>query len=94
MYDWILQGRGGSGCEILEGRKVRDEEGEVVDDGNTALDKGRGGEGEDDDDLLLGDAVVHTSSRSARDEHSEKNRTTQVRAEKASSGEGEGQTVA
>jgi hypothetical protein len=51
--------------------EVRDEGGEVVDDGNTALDGGRGGRGEDDDDLLLGEAVVHTSSRSARDEHDE-----------------------
>jgi hypothetical protein len=51
--------------------EVRDEGGEVVDDGNTALDGGRGGRGEDDDDLLLGEAVVHTASRSARDEHDE-----------------------
>jgi hypothetical protein len=57
-----------SALEVME---VRYEGGEAVDDGNTSLDGGRGGRGEDDSDLLLGEAVVHTSSRSARDEHDE-----------------------
>lgn len=44
---------------------MRDEGGEVVDDGNTALDGVCGGGGKDDDDLLLGKAVVRVSSLSA-----------------------------
>jgi hypothetical protein len=45
--------------------EVRDEGGEVVDDGNTALDGVYGGGGEDDDNLLLRKAVVRVTSLSA-----------------------------
>lgn len=46
------------GYLALEAVEARDERGEVVDGGGTALCGGRGGGGEDGGDLLLGEAVV------------------------------------
>jgi hypothetical protein len=51
---------------VLEVVEARDEGGELVDNGNTTVDEDRGGRGEDDDDFLLGEAVVRTLSRSTQ----------------------------
>jgi hypothetical protein len=51
---------------VLEVLEAREEGGELVEDSNTALDGDRGGRGEDDDDLLLGEAVVRALSRSTQ----------------------------